>query len=134
MTTTSYRTQFGRVAFSCKAGTKLFLPVSTMLEDGATVNGLLDNNPSHAVIYTALNRPYRLPNEVLEAGRSNVTALVHSLAATTWFWGGLLKPELQNHRLRIQGLLRQSPASGKDAEELGQGTIPPNPIRKSTLS
>jgi hypothetical protein len=86
MTTTDYRAQFGRMAFSCDFGTGLFLPVSVVMEDGTPVDGILDNNPSHAVIYTAPDQSFQLPYEVVEAGSTNVTALVHSMAATVSFW------------------------------------------------
>jgi hypothetical protein len=87
MTTKDYCAQFGRMAFSCEFGTELLLPVSAVLEDGTPVDGILDNNPSHAVIYPAPDQSFQLPNEVVEAASANVTALVHSAAATTWFWG-----------------------------------------------
>ena len=88
MTTAEYRTRFGWLAFCCEAGSELFLPVSLApaVRSGEIVNGLLDNNPSQPVVYPMRDQPVRVPKEVLEAGRVQITAIVHRRAASVWFW------------------------------------------------
>jgi len=91
MTTEDYRARFGRLSFSCEAGSKLFLEVSVAPnEDDPVLNGLLDSNWSDPVVYPTRDRPFRVPNAVLEAGHVEVTAVVHSFAGSLWFWDNLV--------------------------------------------
>ena len=90
MTTKEYRARFGCLSFSCEQASELFRPVSVPLTDGTEVPGFLDNNPAHPIIYTKPDQAFRIPHRVLEAGRADVTGVVHSLAATVWFWRGVL--------------------------------------------
>ncbi|MBN1511066.1 MAG: hypothetical protein JXB13_03555 [Phycisphaerae bacterium] len=90
MTTEDYRSRFGRLAFACAAGTELFLPVSVRLTDNREIRGVLANNPSRASVHTTEETEYRLPPEVLNAGTTRVTGVIHKLTGTPWVWLGFL--------------------------------------------
>jgi hypothetical protein len=86
MTTETYQARFGCLSFCCERGSELFRPVAVPLDDGTEVKGFLDNNPSHPIIYPMADQPFRIPKQVLEPGRAEITGVVHRLAATVWFW------------------------------------------------
>ncbi|MBI1789538.1 MAG: hypothetical protein HYR60_18540 [Acidobacteria bacterium] len=86
MTTGNYRARYGCLSFCCESGSQLFLPRTVVFDDGSEVRGMLDNNPVHPFIYPGQDRPFRVPREVLEAGRADITGVVHSQAASVWFW------------------------------------------------
>jgi len=90
MTTEEYRSRFSRLAFACSAGTELFMPVSVRLKDNREICGVFANNPSRASVHMTEETEYRLPPEVLDAGMTRVTGVIHTLAATPRLWLCLL--------------------------------------------
>ena len=82
MTTADYHTRFGRLAFSCEAGTALYSQGGCRKQDGTEIKGILDNNPDRAVLAVPGYGEYRLPQEILDAGTTDVTAAIHADAAT----------------------------------------------------
>jgi hypothetical protein len=67
-----YRESFGHLAFYGPAGSGMFIRI---LADGA--DGVLDCNPSLALIQTNPKEAYRPPSEVLDVGSCSVTAFLH---------------------------------------------------------
>lgn len=82
MTTADYHTHFGRLAFSCEAGTALYSQGGCRQEDGTEIKVVLDNNPGRASLAVPGYGEYRLPREILDAGMTDLTAVIHAQAAT----------------------------------------------------
>jgi hypothetical protein len=51
-------------------------------KDGAEAKGLLDNNPDRPVLAVPGYGEYRLPQEILDVGTTDVTAAIHAQTAT----------------------------------------------------
>ena len=82
MTTEDYRARFGFLAFSCEVGSRLFRPAAFRIGDGPALQGIFDNNPDRAALAVPGHGEYQLPGEVHDAGRVDLTAVVHPHAAS----------------------------------------------------
>lgn len=82
MTTEDYRARFGHLAFSCEAGSRLFWPIGFQIGDGPALHGIFDNNPDRAVLVVPGHGEYQLPGEVHDAGRVDLTGVIHPVAAS----------------------------------------------------
>lgn len=82
MTTGDYRARFGHLAFSCEAGSRLYRPIGFQIGDGPALQGIFDNNPDRAALVVPGHGEYQLTGEVHDAGRVDLTAVVHPHAAS----------------------------------------------------
>ena len=84
-TTEKYRSSYGHLAFASAAGTRLLTSVSGRLSDNREIRGAIDNNPCRASIHVTADGEYQLPQEILHAGTTPITGIVHDLCTSTWF-------------------------------------------------
>jgi hypothetical protein len=123
--TSEYRDRFGYLGFSRSSGT----PVSLRLKDAIQ---LIESDDTACVFDPTAQCAFRLPGEVLEAGRAFISGVVHTLGADHRFWqrifelkprldwpeesGGLETVEKIRDRCRV---LRDDPSRMERLEDLG---------------
>lgn len=83
MPTETYRARFGYLSFSCEAGSELHFSVdlATSNEGSSIISGVTNNNWASPVINSMEGNPWRVPDEILEAGRVELTGIVHPVSA-----------------------------------------------------
>lgn len=78
-TTMNYRSQFGYLAYACKAGTQVVKIQTYRFRPSRVKTGICDSNYSVPILYLEDGEPRTPPPEILEAGTVNLTATIHPL-------------------------------------------------------
>lgn len=90
MPTADYWSKFGRLGFSCAAGTRIALPVSLKLGNGDMLRGLLDNRVDCAILQLDRKVRYQFPAEVLSAGSVDLSGVIHPHSSHIDLWRDLV--------------------------------------------
>ena len=84
--TDDYRSKYGRLTFAADAGDSLFFTLAAQLPDGKVLRGMVDGNWSRITIHLGENGEFQLPDELLAAGRVELTGMMHRLASNPGIW------------------------------------------------